>query len=380
MDLANIEDMQMLASIVLVCGEVVKLATQLLAEQAVTAISKRRGTRRWEHTHAPGQVAFSIGRASNSCWTNLLRQGNDVHLHRFIRFKRVDFLSLCERLSVRINTSRVRYWKHAEQEAGHRGRRAARVLNYVDEVGLFLVRICMGESFITIASIFGITPQTANIIFYHVLKCFLEEFNGFIKWPDVERRVHLRQLVANRFPALDGSIGFLDGTLFAIKRPTTEQELYYNGKDRIHALKSLAVVLPDGSLACMTTGSPGSFHDSRLYTENIELFSSPENFSQGECLCADIGFPLTQTCLVPYRRSESRQDPRKAAFNIQLSRCRIVIEWVFTIFRSTFQLIDCKNFGSQRKHMPAILVATSYLFNMYNELYKNEVAQYFQPQ
>ena len=59
-------------------------------------------------------------------------------------------------------------------------------------------------------------------------------------------------------------IGFIDGTVRPICRPTRHQRVCYNGHKRIHAIKFQSVVIPNGIIANMYGPMEGRRHDCAL--------------------------------------------------------------------------------------------------------------------
>ena len=65
------------------------------------------------------------------------------------------------------------------------------------------------------------------------------------------------RVIARKGAPLKQCIGFVDGTVRAMARPSHDQRQYYNGHKRVHALKFQALVLPNGITA---RESPGANH------------------------------------------------------------------------------------------------------------------------
>lgn len=57
-----------------------------------------------------------------------------------------------------------------------------------------------------------------------------EVMESEISWPSLVERQHLR----NRIPQLPGCIGYVDGTLYKIRRPNCEENrAYFNGRKKV---------------------------------------------------------------------------------------------------------------------------------------------------
>jgi len=73
--------------------------------------------------------------------------------------------------------------------------------------------------------------------------------------------------IHDRSQALSNCIGFIDGTVIAVSRPSDHeaQNVAYNGHKRKHALKYQAVTTPDGLILHVYGPLEGRRHDWTLY-------------------------------------------------------------------------------------------------------------------
>jgi len=69
--------------------------------------------------------------------------------------------------------------------------------------------------------------------------------------------------------ALDNCWGFVDGTVRAICRPKVNQRVLYNGHKRVHSLKFLSVVAPNGLIANLFGPVEGGRHDAAMLVWSV---------------------------------------------------------------------------------------------------------------
>lgn len=90
-----------------------------------------------------------------------------------------------------------------------------------------------------------------------------------IKLPSVEQARIWAKQVENYEPRLRGCFGTVDGMLIPLQNDSrfSLQLLYYNGMDKIHAVKQVNVFGMDGTIIAGGTNLPSSYHDSNSSTK-----------------------------------------------------------------------------------------------------------------
>ena len=82
-----------------------------------------------------------------------------------------------------------------------------------------------------------------------------------LQCPDDTRKAVLK----TREPLFYGCLGFIDGTLVKIQRPSdlevSMERRFYTGRKKIYAFNNTIVVDHDGLIIYLDPGYPGSFHD-----------------------------------------------------------------------------------------------------------------------
>ena len=68
--------------------------------------------------------------------------------------------------------------------------------------------------------------------------------------------------------ALQNSLGFVDGTVRPVSRPSRNQRVLYNGHKKVHALKFQSVAVPNGLVANLYGPVEGKRHGSTMLAES----------------------------------------------------------------------------------------------------------------
>jgi nuclease HARBI1 len=126
-------------------------------------------------------------------------------------------------------------------------------------------------------------------------------------------------------------VGFIDGTVREICRPSKLQGPMYSGKDRIHSLKYQAINTPDGIIRHLAGPYPGSRHDQFMLRESgildwIGQFPVQAGTNWPHVIYADLGYSVVPGCIeVPFH--DEAINVMHAAYNHAMSSARISVEW-----------------------------------------------------
>jgi len=180
---------------------------------------------------------------------------------------------------------------------------------------------------------------------------------------------------------LPNCIGFIDGTVRPLCRPSRHQRQLYNGHKRQHAIKFQSVMAPDGLIIHLSRPFPGRRHDSHILQESGLLDVLQRHCRVGDiryCLYGDPAYSgsLSPHLHRPYPGNDPQSDQRE--FNEGMNRVREAVEWGFGQIVRYFAFLDFK------KNMKVLLqpVAVYYavgalLTNCYTCLYGSQTGQYF---
>ena len=130
--------------------------------------------------------------------------------------------------------------------------------------------------------------------------------------------------------------GFIDGTVRPVSRLGKHQRTNYNGHKRVHAIKFISIVAPNGLIANLYGPVVGKRHDSGMLAES-GLLGDLQQYSyspDGQPLCAygDPAYPIS----VDMQRSFA--GPELTA----MSRVRVSVEWVLGDIANYFTYVEKK--------------------------------------
>jgi hypothetical protein len=175
-------------------------------------------------------------------------------------------------------------------------------------------------------------------------------------------------------------IGLMDGTFMAVARPggmgnyhhQVDQRLFYSGKEKMHGLKWLAVVLGNG-MVCIRGPYPGSFHDTAMLRLSgwLEKFKSyHQRIGIQLHFFADSGFPNEDHVITMIKGYVTLAG---LTFNALMSRIRIFIE---NAFAGQFQVFNFFSFKHKLypggRNIDRMYIVASFMMNMYTTYYGSQ--------
>lgn len=193
--------------------------------------------------------------------------------------------------------------------------------------------------------------------------------------------------------------GFVDGTVRAICRPSTDQRevpkytvyvncgtklnllwfQFYNGHKRVHSIKFQSVMFPNGIIFNLFGSVIGRRHDGHLL-QRSKLVQKIEHKFAGlqnpPHLYGDSGYPLSKVIIVPFKWNTTRRQQR---VNKIMSKVRVSIEWGFAKIIQLFPFVDFKkNLKVRKEQVPKFYKVATILTNCHTCLYGSQVCQYFE--
>ena len=158
--------------------------------------------------------------------------------------------------------------------------------------------------------------------------------------PNVRDPAVLADAIGSRCP-LQNCIGFIDGTVRGICRPTRNQRLVYNGHKRKHALKFQSVMLPNGIIV-LDGPYLGNSHDATILRDSgiLEQLGALPVMDDGTAYAVygDPAYPLLQQLIAPYRGAALDQDQEQ--FNTVMSKVRESVEFGFGKIVNYFSFVN----------------------------------------
>ena len=204
---------------------------------------------------------------------------------------------------------------------------------------------------------FGRSKGVLSVIFSTMLIWIWELWgtlvtDPFTRYLNQERTARYSQAVLET-TGVDLNIwGFIDETVRAICRPNEDQQEYYSGHKRHHALKYQAVSTPDGLICCLSGPYEGRRHDAGVFGESGLLQELQEHMNKPNggmyALYGDAACPLSLHLQKGY--TGNNPTPQQERYNAAMSSARQAVEWSFKDVMTYFPYGDMKrqqNFGLQ---------------------------------
>ena len=143
--------------------------------------------------------------------------------------------------------------------------------------------------------------------------------------------------------ALDNCLGFVDGAVRPVCRPSENQRAIYNGHKRIHSTKFQAVALPNGLVGNLFGLIEGRRQDSFMlaasgFLKDLPRFSNCPVTGVPLCVYDYPAYPIRAHLQRPYKSGVLTPDQQD--FNTSMSTVRSSVEWIFGDIVNYFKFLD----------------------------------------
>lgn len=189
------------------------------------------------------------------------------------------------------------------------------------------------------------------------------------------------QAIEQKAEHLKNCIGFVDGTVIRIARPSNNaiQRAVYNGHKRSHALKFQPIVLPDGLAIHVDGVHEGRRHDVTLWNRS-NLDAQLENifFIEGTQYKLFGDSAYTSKPWFEVYHSGPGLTIQQQLENADKPKVRVSVEWFFMEVKKYFPRCDYKrSLKLLQAPIGQFLKAAVLLTNFRNCIYPNEISQHF---
>ncbi|OAD68488.1 hypothetical protein PHYBLDRAFT_188753 [Phycomyces blakesleeanus NRRL 1555(-)] len=179
----------------------------------------------------------------------------------------------------------------------------------------------------------------------------------------------LASAIYDKGAELPNIVGFIDGTMQAIARPSQDhevQKVFYNGWKHLHALKYQSIVTPDGITSSLLGPYVGSRHDQYIYT----MSKTEARVEKYLDIVPDVELPFAlygdpaymfSKCLYSSFEGVSLSDLDKK-INKSMSKVRVAIEWEFGEVQKYFKYSKYKYAMKTGETSPATVYMLSAVF------------------
>ena len=213
---------------------------------------------------------------------------------------------------------------------------------------ILLRRLAYPARLCDLSKLFGRSESVLSSIFNYALDHVFEKTRHLLKF-DWERldSIYLEKMCAlnrEKGSLLNDCVGFIDGTVRPICRPTRNQRDYYNGHRRVHSLKFQSITCPDGIVIFSDGPYAGRQHDAGLFRESRlgEILENGLRGADGRQLCiyGDAAYPQRPYLVSPFKGSQLSLEQR--IFNARMAGLRIAVELSFGKAIRLFPFVDFK--------------------------------------
>ena len=179
------------------------------------------------------------------------------------------------------------------------------------------------------------------IIFNDVVEHLIHCFRDLLFWDDARltrERIAEYAAAIERKGGVRGVWGFIDGTMRAICRPQENQELFYSGYKKCHAVKYQAVSTPDGLIGHLAGPYTGRESDWTAYQNSglasklrgLKLVDDTDPAADRFYIYGDPAYSLSYGIICAYQAQPNRQlSPLLQEVNAHMSSLRISVEHGF---------------------------------------------------
>ena len=251
---------------------------------------------------------------------------------------------------------------------------------------IVLRRIAVPDRWEDLCLLFGKHPSQMSEIFWEAIDYFVSAQGllilGQIPRSYIENRAEaFSKAIRDGGAALSNCVGFIDGTVVGISRPTgyMKQLVVYNGHKRKHSLKFQAVNSSDGMILHAYGPVEGRRHDWFMYVCSgleINLRSVLHVNGRQYVIYGDSEYNWRPFMEVPFQGSNLNANQR--AFNASMSKSRITVEWIFKEVKMYLPVVDNKRKMKLWESPVGLLyISTMVLCNLRNCIYPNQISAYF---
>jgi len=316
-----------------------------------------------------------------SPWINLLRNADDGSFLTITGFSRFAFNEL----------EKVLFDADGMHSVGSKRGRPELIDNR-GKVGIYLLYVTSRMEVKMLCLIFGVPPTTCigyiNKMLQLVIKRLAKNDAAKIHFPKSdEEKSYYASLVARREPSIRNCIGFVDGLSVPAQccSEVVAQNKAYNGYKHDTHVNNVLAFSPTGMVMYAAINYPGSWHDSTVSADLIELVIATIGLY---CLCVDQGFPRSGSLYEKFvgpisKKAKKELEPMLRdlimAKSTLFTSLRQAAEWGMRALQGTFSRLKAR-LGSNKKKRGKIIYSIILLHNFRTyHVGLNQIATVFNP-
>ena len=283
----------------------------------------------------------AILEARLSPWNRLLQYGDDGSFLGLTGFTRDAF-----------NNLKIVIFGENDNRVGRVGRPSS--LDRNGELGLYLFYVGSQMKTKHLCLIFGVVPTTATVSIHKVMRriCRILKTHpaSRVIFPDDNQMRVFADIIQIREPMVNNVIGFVDGLSLAVQcsDDIVQQNAAYNGYSHDTCCTNVFAFSPFGKIIYSAYNYPGSWHDSTVAQDLINLVISKIGIY---AMCVDQGFPrsgdLHGRFVGPMsKKMKKRLSPELAEYLLPLHEryisLRQALEWGMRALQGTFSRLKSR--------------------------------------
>lgn len=193
----------------------------------------------------------------------------------------------------------------------------------LDALGLLYDHLTSSARLVDLVSIFGHLREALSRCFKDMVKHIYRHWSFLLhcnpEWLTPSRLESFAALILAAGAPLGDIWAFIDGTICLICRPSSDEDVVYNGHAGDYALKYQGVTLPDGMIQNLFGPMEGKRADSGIldYSGFIEMCLEHAKARDGWCLFiyGYTAYPMNDI-VISDARQLNKQSPELQEFNI----------------------------------------------------------------
>lgn len=253
----------------------------------------------------------------------------------------------------------------------------------LDALCILLRRLSYPNRLLDLEVMFGRPKSTLSLVISAALNHIYDTWNHLLSdlnQPWIDFQIY-SDVIHRKGAPLTNCLGFIDGTVRPICRPTANQRVCYNGHKRIHSIKFQSLVTPDGMITNLYGPLEGRRHDCGLLRmsgimEKMEELNRHDRDGLPFSIYGDPAYPLRNYLLCPYRGANLTE--QQMLFNQSMSSVRECVEWEFGKLLSLFAFLDFrKNLKVLLQPVAKYYIVGAILTNCHHCIYGSQTSKYF---
>ncbi len=249
---------------------------------------------------------------------------------------------------------------------------------------MFLRRLAYPNRLSDLQRVFGRSECELSLFISFVLDHIYDQFGHLVQDMGVpllqEPYLQLYSDAIGKICPLQNVIGFIDGTVMPICRPTENQREYFSGHKRVHGLKFQSLMLPTGLIGNIFGPVEGRRHDAFMLRqsgllaqlETLPLAATGIRYA----LYGDAAYPFRAQLLCPFRGARLTDEQKE--FNRRMSSVRECVEWGFGKIVVQWAFLDFKkNQKILLQPVAKYYIVATLLTNCHTCIYGSQTGTYF---